>query len=554
MKRLTLLTLALSLLPGGTDASHADLPPRLSYDLTEATISHLLAAQRAGRLTASEIWNWHLARIKAYDRAGPRLQSMRHVNTGAADVAAELDAHVQPRGPLHGIPIAIKDNIDVAGWPTSAGSLALGDAVPAHDATLVQRLRAAGAILTGKSAMTELAAFMSTGIPAGFSADGGFVCNPYAPRRDLTVDGSCVLTPGGSSSGAAVAVAAGMSVAAVGTETSGSILRPASMNQIVGVRPTVGLVSRHGVVPVSLDRDSPGPLARNVADAATILGVIAGYDPLDRATEACRVAGRCFSDYRRFLDRTSLRGARIVVPLLPYWQRLGADEQLRLAEAIAVMRGRGAEVIRTSQVPSQSALASRAPCVAFPFDADCSSVLLYSFKRDLNAYLAKRGPSARIQTLAQLVTWNRNHLSAIPYGQAIAAAAENLDTSPESADSHRYHADLRIDATACKGTLDELLAGADGRTGTADDADAILFPAGEGARITAGAGYPSVAVPAGRVSHPAAGLAPFGIALSGKAFSEPRLLALAYAFEQATLHRRPPASTPPLDRGRARLP
>jgi amidase len=358
-------------------------------------------------------------------------------------------------------------------------------------------------------------------------------------------DGRPVLQTGGSSSGSGLVVNANMAAVAVGTETSGSILSPASANGVVGIKPTVGLISRDGIIPITADQDTAGPLARTVADAAILLGVLAGFDKNDPATAACLTPGNCLSDYTRFLDKKALKGARIAVPPPP------ANRADLINAALDVMRAQGAYVEIIGPLASQ--LGS---CVTYPPQADCSTVLLYGQQRDMNAYLATR-PTAPVSTLADIVAAN-NVIgpAALKYGQAIFEAAAKVDVAPGSADTLRYQADRAEDLARSRGALDAVFNGPDGVKGTADDFDAIVFSANSGAGITAKAGYPSVSVPGGFLAPVAPIVNPFpsNVTFSGRAFSEGQLIALGYAFEQATKHRVPPASTPPLPTDYVRRP
>jgi amidase len=555
--------------------------------LVEATIDELLKAQQTGLASSEQLVQMYLNRIAAYDQAGPHLNSYMHVNENALGTARSLDVDRHPgkaRSPLYGIPIIVKDNTDTADMPTTAGSVALTGSIPPDDATIVRKLRNAGAIILGKGTLTEFANFLTNGMPAGYSSQlrlqlgggplVGYGFNPFDPRTDPRTglnDGRPVLTPGGSSSGPGIAVSANLAAAGVGTETSGSILSPGTNNLLVGIKPTVGLVSRDGIIPITADQDTAGPLARTVTDAAIMLGVLAGFDPLDPATGACITAGNCFDDYTQFLDKHALRGARIAVPHFGYWTdnsgnvSLSAEQVQVMNDAIAVLRAEGAIVEDPLEIPTQQALINFPGCSGLPIAPNCSTVLLYGFKRDLNTYLASLGVLAPVHTLADVIAYNTAHASvALKYGQVLAIAANSLDISPLSADTARYQHDRALDLSISRGGLDAIYNGPDGVPGTADDVDAILFPSNRGANIAARAGYPSIVVPGGFVPNPAVPLsplitpppplpagfnakpAPFGVTFSGRAFSEPRLIGLAFAFEQATHHRVPPASVPPL--------
>ena len=518
-------------------------------DLVEATVQQLQHALQTRLITSEQLVEMYLARIEAYDDVGPKLNALLHVNARATTEARQLDALRHPgraRSPLYGIPVLLKDNIDTADMPTTAGSVALEGSIPPDDAFIARKLRAAGAIIIGKATLTEFANFIAIGMPSGYSSLGGFGFNPYEPAPDprpapLGSDGRPVMTPGGSSSGSGIGVSANFAAVAIGTETSGSILSPGSANMDVGIKPTVGLVSRDGIIPITADQDTAGPITRTVADAAVLLGVIAGFDPNDAATAACLTPGNCFSDYTQFLDKKALRGARIAVPPLP---AANANRQPLMDAAIAALQSQGAHVESIPALTPQTPI-----CVARPTGTDpCSTVLLYGQKRDLNAYLAAT-PGAPVRTIAEVVAFNAANLpNGGKYGQAIFEAAASLDTSPGSADTARYLADLAADRALSRGTLDDVYDGPDNIKGTADDFDAILFNANLGAGIAAKAGYPSITVPGGFLAPvaPITQPTPSGVTFSGPAFSESTLIGFAYAFEQATKHRVPPASAPPL--------
>lgn len=509
------------------------------FHLVEATVPQMLKAMQTRLITAEQLVGMYLARIAAYDDAGPAVNAFIHVNADALEEARQNDIHRRPglpRRSLEGIPVALKDIIDTADMPTTGGSLSLEGSIPPDDAFITRKLREAGAIIIGKATLTEFANFIAIGMPAGYSSLGLYGFNPYDPRPLPGGDGRPVLTTGGSSSGSGIVVNANLAALAVGTETSGSILSPASANGIVGIKPTVGLVSRDGIIPITADQDTAGPMARTVTDAAILLGVLAGYDPGDPATAACLEPGTCFDDYTRFLDRKALRGARIAVPPFP------ANRADIMNNAMAVLRAQGAHVELIPALPAPPGI-----CVAYPAPPGCSTVLMYGQKRDFNAYLATR-PTAPVQSLADVIAFNAVTPGALKYGQAIFEAAQQLDLSPGSADTARYLADLAADRTISRGGLDDVYNGPDDVWGTDDDFDAILFSGNSGAGTPAKAGYPSITVPGGFVpaTDPIVNPFPSGVTFSGPAFSEPRLIGLAYAFEQATRYRVPPASTPPL--------
>ncbi|PYQ20041.1 MAG: amidase [Acidobacteria bacterium] len=550
MKRAAFVSLAAAILAWPVAAAPPSGVPS-SLQLVEATLPQLQLALTSRLVTSQQLVQMYLARIAAYSDAGPKLNAFIHKNAQALDVASARDydrQHGLAHGPLFGIPVLLKDNVNTDDMPTTAGSVSLEGSIPPHDATITRKLREAGAIILGKATLTEFANFIAIGMPAGYSSLGGYGLNPYDPRPLPGGDGRPVLTPGGSSSGSGIAVSASLVAVAVGTETSGSILSPGTANADVGIKPTLGLVSRHGILPITADQDTAGPLARTVTDAAILLGVIAGYDPEDPATAACLEPGNCPDDYTKFLDKHALRGARIAVPHVPYWVGFTAAQAQIMNDAIAALRAEGAFVADPYEIPNQADISNFGICTSFPAPTNCSTVLMYGQKHDLNNYLADR-PDAPMHTLADIIAFNAAHAAvALKYGQAIFLAAEQLDTSPTSADTARYKSDRALDLALTRGGLSAVLNGTDGIEGTGDDFDAILFPQNRGAAAPAKAGYPSIVVPGGFVPPTGAVVnpAPFGVTFSGRAFSEPRLIALAYAFEQATRHRKPPASAPPL--------
>ena len=509
------------------------------FALVEATVQQIQQALQTKLITSEQLVEMYLARIAAYDDAGPGVNAFIHVNESATAEARQLDAlrHAgRARSPLYGIPVALKDIVDTGDMPTTGGSVSLAGSTPPDDAFITRKLREAGAIIIGKLTLTEFANFIAIGMPAGYSSLGNYGFNPYDPRPLPGGDGRPVLTTGGSSSGSGVSVNANLTALAVGTETSGSILSPATANGVVGIKPTVGLVSRDGIIPITADQDTAGPLARTVADAALLLGVLAGFDPNDPATAACLTPGNCFSDYTGFLDKKALGGARIAVPPFP------ANRADIMNAAIEVLRAQGAHVELIPALAPQLGT-----CVTVPAPAGCSTVLLYGQKRDMDAYLAGRTGSP-MGSLADIVAFNATFVPPMKYGQAIFQAAATLDTSAGSADTLRYQADRAEDLARSRGTLDDAYDGPDNVRDTADDFDAILASGNSLAATPAKAGYPSVAVPGGFLPPDGIIVNPFpsDVTFTGPAFSEPRLIALAYAFEQATKHRVPPASTPPL--------
>jgi amidase len=519
----------------------------------DATIGDLQEALAAGRTSATALVGAYLARIEAYDRAGPRLNAVREVNPEAAAVAAELDAQKPAkRRPLEGVPILLKDNIATADTQhTTAGSLALTDARAKEDATIVKLLRQAGAVILGKANLTEFANILAIDMPAGYSSLGGQVRNPYAPELDDK--GVPIVMPGGSSSGSAVAVAAGLAAAAIGTETSGSLLSPASQNGVVTVKPTVGLLSRAGIIPIAHSQDTAGPLTRTVRDAAILLNVLAAADPQDPATEQLRRP----PDYLSFLDREGLKGARIGVPSDPsdpgndvYYGPLPPRAAAVMREAIAVLEREGATIVRAN-LPTEGwiggpgtemAILNRNPeSPTKNQPARRPIVFVYELKHDLNLYLRDWATGTAMQSLADIIAFNAaNAERALRFGQDIFLAAEATrgDLSELEYISARQM-DLRASRTfGLDAYMDQ------------HRLDAVLFPGTAGAPIAAKAGYPSVQVPAGFVAGSRdkdTPEYPYGATFTGRAWSEPILLRLAYAFEQATQARRPPPGVPSLE-------
>ena len=527
--------------PGGVGSAR--------LQLVEATVAQLQKALQTGLITSELLVEMYLARIEAYEGL---VNAYIHIDKeGALEQARRLDAARHPglaRSPLYGIPIGLKDIIDTGDMPTTGGSVTLDGKTPPDDAFITKKLRDAGAIILGKLTLTEFANFIAIGMPTGFSSLGRFGFNPYDPRVLPGGDGRPVLQTGGSSSGSGIVVNANLAAIAVGTETSGSILSPANANGVVGIKPTVGLVSRDGIIPITADQDTAGPLARTVADAAILLGALAGFDPSDPATAPCLTPGNCFSDYTRFLDPDALQGARIVAFPFP-----GNREDLMNA-AVDALRAEGAQVeMRTTPFPPQlGSCVTYPPPAPAPPPGGCSTVLLYGQKRDMNAYLAGRGDPV-VKTLSDIIALNNafdptDLTKALKYGQAIFEAADKVDTSAGSTDTVRYLADRATDLALSRGVLDAVYNGPDGVRGTADDVHAILLNGNNGAATAAKAGYPSVTVPGGFLpaAAPIANPFPSTVTFTGPAFSEPTLIALAYAFEQATKHRVPPPLLPPL--------
>jgi len=536
------------------------------FSVAEASIPEMQAAMRAGRVSARELVTQHLLRLARYE---DRINAAITVNPRALDEADALDRERRAgkvRGPLHGIPIALKDNIHTTDLPTTGGALAFAGLTPPYEATLVANLRAAGAIVLAKTQLTELANWVAgpPGMPTNYNSLNGYGFNPYDPRRDpraATADGRPSLATGGSSSG--TGTAASFWAANVGTETSGSILSPANANQLAAVKPTVGRISRHGIIPITADQDTAGPMARSVTDAAILLGVLEGAaaDPNDPATTRCARE----TDYTRYLDRGALAGARIGIPRAYFYAPVtppgagepqgGLDEAqaAALAAAIEVLRRAGAIVVDPADIPSVVDPDPASNFLLWPIcrgldeakTKDCSITFAYGMERDFNRWLTSLGDAAPVKSLTELRQWNRDHQKAgtLKYGQALLDFSDAMDLEVYRA---RYAADRAKDLRlAAEHGIDEAFA--------RHRLDALLFPSWRGANLAARPGYPTVMVPIGAI--PAAADPPFpegfdpapvplGVSFTGPACSEPRLLALAYAFEQATRARRPPPGMP----------
>ena len=531
MTRLALVFAALITI--ATVAAQTPAPP--PFDLDEATIADLQQRMASGRDTARSIAEKYLARIDAVDRSGPALHSVIEINPDALAIADRLDTERrsgQTRGPLHGIPILLKDNIATADrLMTTAGSLALAGVTPPTDAFIVGRLRQAGVVVLGKTNLSEWANFRSTHSTSGWSGRGGQTKNPYALDRN----------PSGSSSGSGSAVAANLAAAAIGTETDGSIVSPSNNNSLVGIKPTLGLLSRSGIVPIAHSQDTAGPMTRTVADAAVLLGAMAGADRDDPATQggadlrlrSGRTRGSAPADYSASLDVNGLRGARIgVVRNRLFGGNVAAD---RLADAaIAEMKKQGAVIVDPANMPTLG-----------KFDDSELDILLYEFKADLNKYLAWLGPASPVHSLKEIIAFNDAHKDQeMPYfGQEIMVMAEKKGPLTSAtykaalASNHRLSRTLGIDAVMTKYRLDALVAPTGGPAWLTDlvNGDSGTASAPAPSSVAAVAGYPHITVPAGYFR----GL-PIGISFIGRAWSEPTLIKLAYAYEQATKLRRPP--------------
>jgi amidase len=510
----------------------AQPPAQPPFGLEEATIADLQQRMQSGRETSRSLVEKYVARIDVVDRSGPALHSVLELNPDALAIADRLDAERKssgPRGPLHGVPILLKDNIATADrMMTTAGSLALAAVRPPADAFIVQRLRDAGAVILGKTNLSEWANFRSTRSTSGWSGRGGQTKNPYALDRN----------PSGSSSGSGASVAANLSAAAIGTETDGSIVSPAHSNGLVGIKPTLGLLSRRGIVPIAHSQDTAGPMTRTVADAAVLLGAMVGADGDDPATKDSDRKGR--RDYTPSLDVNGLKGARLgIVRNRLFGYNAAAD---RIAEAaIAEMKKQGATIVDPANIPTLG-----------KFDDSEFDVLLFEFKADLNKYLTWLGAAAPAHSLKDVIAFNDAHTDQeMPYfGQEIMAMAEkkgpltSANYRAELAKNHQMSRALGIDAVMTKYTLDALVAPTGGPAWLTDfvNGDGGTASAPGPSTVTSVAGYPHITVPAGFFR----GL-PVGISFFGRAWSEPTLIKLAYAYEQATQHRRPPTFAPTAD-------
>ncbi|GLW10761.1 amidase [Microtetraspora sp. NBRC 13810] len=488
-------------LPGRAAAT----TPSPAVNLETATVAQLQQALAARKITSEWLTNAYIDRIRTLNSNGPGINAVRVLNDDAIAEAKEADRdrkRGRVRGPMHGIPVLVKDNIDVRRLPTTAGALALAESYPADDAFLVKRLRAAGAIILGKTNLTEFANFTTNGMPSGYSGLGGQVLNPYDVSQ----------TPSGSSSGSGAAAAAALGAVTIGTETSGSILSPSVANSLVGVKPTVGLVSRTGIVPIAASQDTAGPMTRSVYDAAALLTAITGVDREDPITETSKdVAG---TDYTKALSKDALRGVRIGVAGSPT-----GNQGAALTRALDVLRAQGATVVpvtvNTGGLPP--------------------SILTYEFKRDLNAYLARLPARAPMKTLDDVVKYNLAHTAdgAIKFGQTQLEASNAVDLNDAAARA-AYEADRDNGIAGARERIDSVL--------QAENLSAIVFSGSGSAGIGARAQYPSVAVPIGY--DPANGR-PFGMSFLGTAYTEARLLSYAYAYEQASKEWRAPSVVNP---------
>jgi amidase len=566
-----LLTLAAAVVLAACREAAPPPAPPAPINLVEASIADLARAMREGRTSSVALVRQYLIRIAMYE---DRFNATLTVNPRALVDAEARDnerAAGKVRGPLHGIPIALKDNIHTTDMPTTGGAVAFEGLLPPYEATLTKNLREAGAVIIAKTNLTELANWVAgapTPMPGNYTGLAGYGLNPYDPRRDpreQTADGRPALATGGSSSGVGTAV--NFWAANVGTETSGSILSPANQNMLAAIKPTVGRVSRYGVIPITADQDTAGPMAKFVADAAVLLGALEGAspDPGDPATSRCTPPAN--HDYTPHLKADGLKGARIGIPRAFYYTEvtppgakeprggLNAEQTKVMNEAIDVLKQQGAVIVDPADIPSvidsdpKNNFLLWNTCAgadgARGKDANCSIVFKYGMKRDFNAWLASLGTAAPVKTLTDLRNYNTANArrGTIKYGQSQLDISDEMDLARDKA---RYEADRARDLqlSAVHG-IDEVM--------KAQQLEALLFPGASGASISAKPGYPTVIVPFGLVPNaPTPGFppgfearpAPYGVSFAGTACAEPRLIELAYAFEQATRRRVPPPSAP----------
>jgi amidase len=538
---------------GAVAAGRAEAQSSAFITVNNASLADVLQSLAKGEANATNLTRAYLARIEAYDKSGPGLNSVRETNPDALAIAGKLDAtKPSAKQPLAGVPILVKDNIATGDKQhTTAGSLALEGARAKADATVVKQLRAAGAVILGKANLTEFANIIAIDMPSGYSSLGGQVKNPYSTSL-MDDRGIPVVLPGGSSAGSAVAVAAGLCAAAIGTETSGSLLSPATQNGLVTVKPTVGLISRAGILPISHSQDTAGPLTRTVRDSAILLNVLAQKDPQDPATQPMQRP----ADYTAGLDKDGLKGARIGVPADPndplgdfYFGKLGPKSAKLMADAITALQDAGAVLVRanmpapgwvggpgtTMGVLNRNPLSRNKGNTATP-----PIVFIYELKRDLNLYLRDWAVGAKVRTMADIIAFNQtNAEKALRFGQDLFLAAQ---ATKGDLSELEYRSARAMDLLAAKERgMDAYM--------TQHKLDAVIFPGTAGASIAAKAGYPSVQVPAGFIS----GFDgkdtpdyPLGLTFAGRAWSEGKLLRLAYAFEQATNARKPPPGVGPL--------
>ncbi len=509
-----------------TNAEAANSPALMpAFEFDELTIAELQARMASRKLSAHSLTTKYLERIEEVDKHGPEINSVIELNPDALSIAADMDAERKAgrvRGPLHGIPVLIKDNIDTHDrMTTTAGSLALGGSIPLQDSFVVRKLRDAGAVIIGKTNLSEWANFRSSHSSSGWSGRGGQTKNPYVLDRN----------PCGSSSGTGAAIAANLAAIGVGTETDGSVVCPSNANSLVGIKPTLGLVSRAGIIPIAHSQDTAGPMCRTVTDAAILLGVLTGVDARDDETKAS--AGKSLVDYTQYLNANAFTGARIGVHRKAFGFNDAVDKLLN--DCIEIIRKRGATIVDPADIPTQG-----------KFDDTELEVLLYEFKADLNSYLASLGPRAPVKSLKEIIDFNEQYRDReMPYfGQDLMIKAQAKGPLTEKAyrdalaKNRRLSRKEGIDLVMDKNRLDALIAPTGGPPWPTDWANGDHFTGGY-STASAVAGYPHITVPAGYVF----GL-PVGISFFGRAWSEPTLIRFAYSFEQATRARRAPKFLP----------
>jgi amidase len=476
-----------------------------TFQIEEATIEQIQDALQTKQITCVELVQMYIDRISELDLNGPKINSVLTINPNALEIAAEMDRR-DKQGPLFGIPVLLKDNIETKDhMPTTAGAIALKENYAKEDSWVAKMLRDAGAIILGKTNMSEWAYFMSTTAPSGYSGIGGQVLDPYGPESFPA--GSV----GGSSSGSGASIAANFAMVAIGTETSGSILSPASANSIVGIKPTVGLISRTGIIPLALSQDTAGPMARTVTDAAITLGVLTGVDATDPITITSE--GKALKDYTKHLKLDGLKGSRIGIDYSYFFETEEEVLEVKqiIEEAIEIMKAQGA-IVEEVKVSKHELT---------------SDVLFYEFKHHLNDYLKSTPDTVKVKTLEDVIAFNEEDPEVrMKFGQDILIDSQNKsesldhpDYKKQREDDSKYSSELGIDKIMNENHL-----------------DALLFANNFGAELPAKAGYPSITVPAGYTSS---GM-PVGVTFSGRAYCEPRLIELAYSYEQHSKKRIPP--------------
>ncbi len=497
------------------------------FQLSELTISQLQEKIASGELSSQKITEMYLQRIEDIDKNGPKLNSVIEINPDAMSIAKQMDEERKQgkiRGPLHGIPVMIKDNIDTADkMQTTAGSLALVGTIAAKDSYVVKKLREAGAVIIAKTNLSEWANFRSTNSSSGWSSRGGQTRNPYMLDR----------SPCGSSSGSGVAVSANLCTVAIGTETDGSVVCPSSINGIVGIKPTIGMVGRSGIIPISHSQDTAGPMARTVTDAATLLGVLTGIDQGDEVTK--KSTNKAFSDYTQFLDSNGLEGKRMGIDRSNFGFHDKVDELIN--KNLEIIKMAGAVLIEIDQITTEK----------FDWD-DEMQLLLFEFKHDLNKYLSKRGHS-NMKTLNDLIQFNiENKSTVMPYfGQEIFTRAQkkgDLNSAEYLEIKSRIDQIVRkngIDRVMKEHQLDAIIAPTTSPAWTIDLVNGDHYIGGSSG-LAAMAGYPNITVPAGYVEE-----LPVGISFYGAAWAEPKLIGIAYAFEQLTNSRKLPELKPTME-------